>query len=89
MGSSVCFHQKAAPAQLTFVWMFVVLLDSDDHCLDHFEKSLKKNLFKKVGGTSLVVQWLGLHASNAGGVGSVPGRRTKIPHATWHSQKFL
>ena len=23
--------------------------------------------------TSLVVQWLGLHTSNAGGVGSIPG----------------
>ena len=24
-------------------------------------------------GTSLAVQWLGLHASTAGGVGSIPG----------------
>ena len=37
---------------------------------------------KTVGGTSLVVQWLRLHASNAGaGVGSIPGGGTKIPHA--------
>ena len=27
-------------------------------------------------GTSLAVQWLRLHASNAGGVGSIPGRTT-------------
>ena len=33
-----------------------------------------------------MVQWLGL-ASTAGGKGSIPGWRTKIPHATWHSQK--
>ena len=38
-------------------------------------------------GNSLVIQWLGLHASTAGGIGSVPGWGTKIPHALWHSQK--
>ena len=49
-------------------------------------------------GTSLTVQWLKLHAPNAGGPGSIPGqetrsdmlqRRLKIPCAitkTWHSQ---
>ena len=30
-------------------------------------------------GTSLAVQWLRLHASNAGGMGSIPGLGTKIP----------
>ena len=38
--------------------------------------------------TSLTVQWLGLHVSNAGGVGSVPGWRTKSPHAAGHSQNI-
>ena len=33
------------------------------------------------------VQQLGLHPSTAGGTGSIPDRRTKIPHATWHDQK--
>ena len=28
-----------------------------------------------------MVQWLRLHASNAGHVGSIPGQGTKIPHA--------
>ena len=38
--------------------------------------------------TSLVVQWLGLCASNAaGGPGSIPGWGTKIPHAVWCSKK--
>lgn len=32
-------------------------------------------------GTSLAVQWLIGHASTAGGRGSTPGQRTKIPHA--------
>ena len=31
-------------------------------------------------GTSLVVQWLTLHASSAGGMGAIPSWRTKIPH---------
>ena len=33
-------------------------------------------------GTSLVVQWLRLHASTAGGMDLIPGWRVKIPHAT-------
>ena len=47
-------------------------------------------------GTSLVIQWLGLHTPNAGGLGSIPGQRTrshmlqlKISHTatkTQHSQ---
>ena len=32
-------------------------------------------------GTSPVLQWLRLHAPNAGGPGSIPGQGTKIPHA--------
>ena len=38
-------------------------------------------------GISLVVQWLGLCASTAGGMGSIPGGGTKIPHAPWYGQK--
>ena len=38
-------------------------------------------------GTSLAVQWLGLHASTAGGPGSIPDRGTKILQAAWHCQK--
>ena len=33
------------------------------------------------------VQWLRLHASTAGGLDSISGWRTKIPHASGHSQK--
>ena len=32
-------------------------------------------------GTALVVQWLRLHALNAGDSGSIPGRGTKVPQA--------
>ena len=45
------------------------------------------NLKKIYGGTSLVVQWLRLRASTAGGTGSIPGQGTKIPHAVPHGQK--
>ena len=35
-------------------------------------------LFKGVdSGTSLVVQWLRLHASNTGGLGLIPGQETR------------
>ena len=30
-----------------------------------------------------VTEWLGLCACTAGGIGSIPGQGTKIPHATW------
>ena len=35
----------------------------------------------------MVVQWLRLRASNAGGMGSIPGQGTKIPHATTKKKK--
>ena len=37
--------------------------------------------------TSLVVQWLRLRTSNAGGVDLIPGPGTNIPHATPRGQK--
>ena len=38
-------------------------------------------------GTSLLVEWLRLYASYAGGMGPTPGPGTKILHALGHSQK--
>ena len=43
---------------------------------------------KSFHGTSLAVQWLRLHPSNAGGAGSIPGWGTEIPHAAWCGQKI-
>ena len=37
--------------------------------------------------SSLVVQWLRLHTSNAGTRGSIPVQGTKTPHTTWHEQR--
>ena len=36
---------------------------------------------RHIVGTSLVIQWLGLLAFTAGGVGLIPGQRTKVLHA--------
>ena len=54
-----------------------------------YQKKLPEGLIFKMKelGNSLVFQWLGLGASIAGGTGSIPGGRTKIPHAVWHGQK--
>ena len=38
-------------------------------------------------GTSLAVQWVRLHASNARCVGSIPGQGTKCPHAAAEKKK--
>ena len=38
-------------------------------------------------GNSLAVQWLGLCALTAEGLGSIPGWGTKIPQAMWCGQK--
>ena len=44
--------------------------------------------YKKTSlGTSLGDQWLRIHASNAGGLGSIPGQVTKILHATRGGKK--
>ena len=42
---------------------------------------------KYTEGISLAVQWLGLLASTAGGMGSIPGWGTKVLHAAQCSQK--
>ena len=36
-------------------------------------------------GTSLVVQWLRLHAPNAGGLGSIPGQGTRSRMFSHHN----
>ena len=39
-------------------------------------------------GWGVGVQWLRLHASNAGAAGLIPGWETKIPHVMQHGQKI-
>ena len=81
--------------------MFPVLPQIGTLMLYYYDASLVKNLSKncywfleaffhvrkwKKGQTSLVVQWLGLHASTTGDGGSVPDLGTKILHAVWCGQ---
>ena len=35
---------------------------------------------------SPVIQWLGVHHFTTKGMGSIPGRGTKIPQIAWHGQ---
>ena len=42
---------------------------------------------ERTTGNSLVVQWLGLRGSIAGGTGSIPGRGTKIRQAARRGQE--
>jgi len=42
-----------------------------------------RSSLKAIPWTSLAVQGLRFHASNAGGAGLIHGQRTKIPHAAW------
>lgn len=44
----------------------------------------ERMLLEGNAGTSLVVQWLEASASNAEGVGSIPGQEAKIPCALRH-----
>jgi len=46
-----------------------------------------KGVYCKAG-IFLVVQWLRLHAYNAGGVGLISGKGIKIPHASCCSPKL-
>ena len=50
-------------------------------------ESLMNNAIQGSQGTSLVVQRLRFHASNAEGVCSIPAQGTKIPHATGMAKK--
>ena len=47
------------------------------------------NLKLVILGNSLAIQWLGLHASPAGVMGSIPGPGSKIPHASNNKQNSI
>ena len=50
-------------------------------------KNTIQKVKRQVGETSLVVQWLGICALAAKGLGSIPGRGTRILQAVRHGQK--
>ena len=49
----------------------------------------QRTFIKKTFGTSLEVQWLRVHASNAEGMGSIPGWAAKIPTCRVVQQKVF
>ena len=59
-------------------------------CETEMNRDVRLRQFKKKQtglGTSLMVQWLRLQTSTAGGMDSIPGWGTKILYAVQHSQK--
>ena len=62
------------------------LLGSDSNVISTIKAFLTFGLEINCG-TSLVVQWVRLHASNEGGAGLIPGWGTKIPHTAQYGQK--
>ena len=57
------------------------------HFIDHSTPKIRFKLLKNLDLRDFsAVQWLRLHAPDAGGAGSIPGWETKIPHAAWRSQ---
>ena len=76
----------------TFIIKAVRKLATEGKFLNLRKSIYQKNTINIIPRTSLAVQWLRFHASNAGGPGSIPGRGTKIPQATQQDQnitKFL
>ena len=57
----------------------------EEKCLSCFQIGTFQNVLPL--GNSLTVQWLGHCASTAGGMGSILGQGTKIPHAVGPGQK--
>ena len=69
-------------------WGYMPADNTIKKCKEVSKKYVKvsRSILKGKIGTSLVVQWSVLQASNAGDTGSIPGHRTKIPPAAWCSQ---
>ena len=63
--------------------MFTLALFTVAKIWKQLKSPLSDEWIKKVWGTSLVVQWLRLHAFTAAGSGSILGQGTKISHAMW------
>ena len=64
-GAYLCFH----PRQVFNLGLYLILMKRSSAPLPHMV------LVESLGlGTSLAVQWLGIHSSTARGTGSIPGR---------------
>ena len=77
-------HSNISPSHI-----LSLLMSSNQYMLlrDRGNRRLATVYIRNDAGTSLVVQWLRLHASTAGGRGFIPGQKAKILSAMWHGQK--
>ena len=69
--------------RLLFIFLRRKINSTWRHLFGSFRKLVRINSL----GNSLVVQWLALCASTAGGMGLIPGQGTKIPHARGAARK--
>ena len=77
-------HEQCDGLKLQVIKRPYTALHVEDH-LTYTKLEILQNT--KTYGTSLAVQWLRFCASNAGGMGSIPGRGTKIPHVADTAKK--
>ena len=61
-----------------FSWRFIFPCNFNDLNICRRVAKFKKLTLKALVGTSLLVQWLRLHISNARGPGSIPGEGTRL-----------
>ena len=85
----MCSSGRGTAQRKAKIWKAKDVLYSGSFQFYFWNPSYLSSLLKKkaVAGNSLVVHWLGLHGFPDKGQGSVPGGGTKIPEATWCSQK--
>ena len=87
-------HEKVVAQKVNYyVIVYLIILIYLGGDLSHTQGksdglSYRIGLSCSPSGTSLEVQWLSFHTSNAGGTGSIPSWGTKFPHATHHGQKL-
>ena len=77
--------------QVLYHWCHLGSLTHEIHILNFIVSNLInvsfRAVYRKNGYIYIYIQWLGLHASSEGDMGSIPCWETKIPHATWHAKK--
>ena len=71
-----------------FITIALALGDRPKKTMVQFLLCLKGQVRDILMRTSLVVEWVRLQASTAGGTGSIPGQGTKIPHTHTHTYEM-
>ena len=86
LSSSVTPGQLHTPqGQFLYLLFLPISRCITQYLFDFTQKNAFDRAFMNNAGTSLVVQWLRLHTPIAGGPGSIPGWRTKIPQVSWYN----